>query len=138
MMIPQVESEKERENDRKKRIFTYFVEMSRLPQAAEKIKKLSGGKSPDFFLDSGIYDKYNVLYKSYKSYQRSTKMNTPDGKYAWTATVGEKGQIVIPKQAREIFGINPGDTLILLGDAERGIAIPPKETFTEWFKVFSE
>lgn len=48
------------------------------------------------------------------------------GKYAWTATVGEKGQIVIPKQAREIFGINPGDTLILLGDERKGIAIPPK------------
>ena len=48
------------------------------------------------------------------------------GKYAWTATVGEKGQIVIPKQARELFGIKPGDTLILLGDKELGIAIPPK------------
>ena len=67
-----------------------------------------------------------------------TNMNTPEGKYAWTATVGEKGQIVIPKQAREIFGINPGDTLILLGDVERGIAIPPKEALSEWFKVFSE
>ena len=53
-------------------------------------------------------------------------MNAPKGKYAWTATVGEKGQIVIPKQAREIFGIKPGDTLILLGDEKRGIAIPPK------------
>lgn len=53
-------------------------------------------------------------------------MKAPEGKYAWTATVGEKGQIVIPKQAREIFGIQPGDTLILLGDIERGIAIPPK------------
>ena len=50
----------------------------------------------------------------------------PAGKYAWTATVGEKGQIVIPKQAREIFGIKPGDTLILLGDEQLGIAIPPK------------
>ena len=49
-----------------------------------------------------------------------------DGKYAWTATVGEKGQIVIPKQARELFGIKPGDTLLLLGDAQLGIAIPPK------------
>ena len=29
-------------------------------------------------------------------------MSTPKGKHAWTATVGEKGQIVIPKQAREI------------------------------------
>ena len=50
----------------------------------------------------------------------------PAGKYAWTATVGEKGQIVIPKQARDIFDIKPGDTLILLGDVKRGIAIPPK------------
>ncbi len=50
-------------------------------------------------------------------------------KYAWTATVGEKGQIVIPKQAREIFDIHPGDTLILLGDRQLGIAIPPKGEF---------
>ena len=50
-------------------------------------------------------------------------MNTPKGKHAWTAKVGEKGQIVIPKEAREIFDIKPGDTLILLGDEDRGIAI---------------
>lgn len=61
------------------------------------------------------------------------KMNGPKGKYAWTATVGEKGQIVIPKQAREIFEIKPGDTLLLLGDEERGIAIPPKGAFAELF-----
>lgn len=53
-------------------------------------------------------------------------MGRPEGKYAWTVTVGEKGQIVIPKQAREVFGIKPGDTLIVLGDRERGLAIPPK------------
>ena len=53
----------------------------------------------------------------------------PKGKYVWTATVGEKGQIVIPKQARDIFGIKPGDTLILLGDEKRGIAIPPDGGF---------
>jgi AbrB family looped-hinge helix DNA binding protein len=57
--------------------------------------------------------------------------NTPEGKYAWTVTVGEKGQFVIPKQARELFNIKPGDTLMLLGDIERGIAIPPKETFAD-------
>lgn len=60
-------------------------------------------------------------------------MNAPKGKYAWTATVGEKGQIVIPKQARDIFGIKPGDTLLLLGDEQRGIAIPPKGAFAELF-----
>jgi AbrB family looped-hinge helix DNA binding protein len=53
-------------------------------------------------------------------------MTGPKGKYAWSATVGEKGQIVIPRQARELFGIKPGDTLIILGDEERGLAIPPR------------
>ncbi|MCR5800282.1 MAG: AbrB/MazE/SpoVT family DNA-binding domain-containing protein [Lachnospiraceae bacterium] len=63
----------------------------------------------------------------------------PKGKYVWSATVGEKGQIVIPKQAREIFGINPGDTVLLLGDDKRGIAIPPKGSFSDLFsKAFSE
>lgn len=52
-------------------------------------------------------------------------MKGPKNRYAWTAKVGEKGQIVIPKEAREVFGIEPGDTLLLLGDAKRGIAIPP-------------
>ena len=63
----------------------------------------------------------------------------PKGKNAWTVTVGEKGQIVIPKQAREVFGIEPGDSLILLGDEKRGIAIPPKKTFAELaIKIFEE
>ncbi len=57
-------------------------------------------------------------------------MAHPKGKYAWTVKVGEKGQIVIPKEARDIFGIEPGDTLIVLGDEKRGIAIPPKKTFS--------
>ncbi len=60
-------------------------------------------------------------------------MTAPKGKYAWTATVGEKGQIVIPKQARDIFNIKPGDTLILFGDEKRGIAIPPKESYSQFF-----
>ena len=66
-------------------------------------------------------------------------MTAPKGKYAWTATVGEKGQIVIPKQAREVFGIKPGDVLLLLGDEKRGIAIPPKGAFAQIFDAaFSE
>lgn len=62
-------------------------------------------------------------------------MNEPEGKYAWTATVGEKGQIVIPKQARDIFNIKPGDTLLILGDEKRGIAILRKDAFSDLFAV---
>ena len=56
-------------------------------------------------------------------------MKKPADRFAWTATVGEKGQIVIPKQAREVFDIKPGDTLLLLGDKSRGIAIVRKENY---------
>ncbi len=59
-------------------------------------------------------------------------MNGPKGKYAWTVTVGEKGQIVIPKQAREAFDIKPGDTLMILGDESKGLAIPPKSMFAKF------
>lgn len=66
-------------------------------------------------------------------------MNGPKGKYAWTVTIGEKGQFVIPKQARDIFDIHPGDTLILLADEEKGIAIPPKTAFTDLVEqIFKE
>ena len=66
-------------------------------------------------------------------------MDAPKGCYAWTATVGEKGQIVIPKQARDIFNIKPGDTLLILGDESRGLAIPPQRSMAEFFtSVFEE
>ena len=59
-------------------------------------------------------------------------MRSHGDKGAWTATVGTKGQIVIPKEAREMFGIRPGDTLVILGDRNRGLAIPPKEQLGDW------
>ena len=46
------------------------------------------------------------------------------GKYLFgTVKIGERGQIVIPKEARDVFNINPGDNLLLVGDEEKGIAI---------------
>ena len=62
---------------------------------------------------------------------RSKRERFPRSKYAWTVKVGERGQIVIPKQARQIFAIKPGATLIVLSDESRGIAIPLKEQFGE-------
>ncbi len=59
----------------------------------------------------------------------------PKGKYAWTAKVGEKGQIVIPKEAREVFGISPGDTLLLLGDEKQGIAIVKNDVYLKFAKA---
>ena len=47
----------------------------------------------------------------------------PEGKYMTTVKVGPKGQIVIPAEVREMFGIEPGDQLLLMADKKRGIAL---------------
>ena len=47
------------------------------------------------------------------------------------AKVGERGQIVIPKEAREIFGIQPGDTLLILGEEDTGLIISRPEVLTD-------
>jgi AbrB family looped-hinge helix DNA binding protein len=48
-----------------------------------------------------------------------------DDKGMWSVKVGERGQIVIPKECRDMFGIRPGDTLMVMADKKQGIAIPP-------------
>lgn len=59
-------------------------------------------------------------------------MKAPAGKFMSTVKVGEKGQIVIPKGARDIFGIKPGDTLLLMADKKQGIAIVQNSVFVKF------
>jgi AbrB family looped-hinge helix DNA binding protein len=69
--------------------------------------------------------------EKYEKYERKMPMAT--GKHILgkrnaqrifgTAKVGDRGQIVIPKEAREFFGIEPGDTLLILGKQETGLIV---------------
>ncbi len=52
--------------------------------------------------------------------------------------VGERGQVVIPKEARDIFGIEPGDILLVLGDVERGIALVKADMLQEFARKILE
>ena len=60
-------------------------------------------------------------------------MELPKGKHAWMVKIGEKGQFVIPKEARELFGFQPGQTILVLADEERGIAIPSRSDSEKMF-----
>ncbi len=56
----------------------------------------------------------------------------PVGKHLWgTVTIGGKGQIVIPKAARDTFGLSEGDRLVVLGDDAEGIALVKAEAFEQ-------
>ena len=61
-------------------------------------------------------------------------MKAPEGKHIFgTVKVGEKGQIVIPREARRVFGILPGDSLVVLGDEAKGLALIKSDAFLAEF-----
>lgn len=60
-------------------------------------------------------------------------MEKKNGKYIFgVCKVGEKGQIVIPKEARQVFNIAKGDSLLLMGDVKKGLALVKTEVFSEF------
>ena len=66
-------------------------------------------------------------------------MELPKGKHAWMVKIGEKGQFVIPKEARDLFGFQPGQTILVLADEEKGIAIPSRADSEKLFaQIFAQ
>lgn len=87
----------------------------------------SGESAPDVFHSDALAKLYNVSLDNLVNYKWGSD-NAPEipprGKYIFGAvTVGDKGQIVIPAQARNVFNIKPGDKLMVLGDIEQGLAL---------------
>lgn len=61
----------------------------------------------------------------------------PRGKHAFgMVRVGDKGQIVIPARARKLFNIEPGDSLIVLGDEGQGLALMREQDFMAQIATF--
>ena len=66
-------------------------------------------------------------------------MELPKGKHAWMVKIGEKGQFVVPKEARVLFGFQPGQTILVLADEEKGIAIPSRPDSEKMFaRIFAQ
>jgi len=95
-----------------------------------------GESTPDLQISMKLAEHYDVTLDNLVSYNEEDigLAVPPKGKHFFGATtVGERGQIVIPKKAREIFQIEPGDTLIVVGDEERGLAIVPENYLQGFF-----
>ena len=109
-------------------------------QAAERVgvsrqavaKWERGETVPDLTSCIALAALYNVSLDDLVQYD-STAMKAPippKGKHMFgVVKMGERGQIVIPKKARNLFGIGPGDSLLVLGDEAQGIAIVKAEDF---------
>lgn len=95
-----------------------------------------GESTPDIQFCIKLAKLYDVTIDNLVNYdeQEAGISVPPKGKHFFGATtVGERGQIVIPKKARELFHIEAGDTLVLVGDEERGLAIVPKSYVQGFF-----
>ena len=95
-----------------------------------------GETAPDVLHSDALAALYDVSLDDLVHYdqKRAGIPAPPRGKHIFgTVQVGERGQIVIPKRARELFGLNRGDTLVVLGDTNpgtAGIALVPAQLLT--------
>ncbi|MEG0378203.1 MAG: helix-turn-helix domain-containing protein [Eubacterium sp.] len=104
----------------------------------------SGDSTPDIINCMALSELYGISIDELVSYdQKEVGVPIPprDKHIFGVVTVGERGQMVIPKKAREIFDINPGDSLMVLGDTNPdryGIAIIKAEGFLEMFSAVND
>ncbi len=106
-------------------------------QAAAKWE--NGESTPDIVNCIGLAKLYGVSLDELVQYQEFSVglPIPPKGKHIFgTVTVGDKGQLVIPKKAREIFGIAPGDRIVVLGDEAQGLALVREENMLKMLEAF--
>ena len=112
---------------RKKNQYTQEEIAEKINVSRQSVAKWENGESnPDIESCIKLANLYNVKLDDLVNHsEEETGIAVPPkGKYFFgSVVVGERGQIVIPKEARTIFNINTGDKLLILGDEERGLGI---------------
>ena len=104
----------------------------------------TGETLPDIVNCDALAKLYDVALDDLIHYDENTSGAPipPKGKHIFgTVKVGNRGQIVLPKRSREIFGINPGDMLVVFGDEDPehgGIAVAKAERFLHMLQFFQQ
>ncbi|MDQ0227675.1 helix-turn-helix domain-containing protein [Metabacillus niabensis] len=103
----------------------------RINVSRQVIAKWEKGEStPDLGHCQALAKMYNVSLDNLVNFdgEDTNLIIPPKGKHFFgVAKIGDRGQIVVPKKARDVFQIKPGDSLVILGDEERGLAIVPEK-----------
>lgn len=105
----------------------------------QSVAKWENGESqPDLMKCREIAQYYEISLDTLVSLpleEQDIQEKTVDGKYIFgMVKVGDRGQIVIPKYAREVFDVNPGDRLMVFGDTNKGGIALAKVSFGNFFK----
>ena len=112
---------------RKKNQYTQEEIAEKINVSRQSVAKWENGESnPDIESYIKLANLYNVKLDDLVNHsEEETGIGVPPkGKFFFgSVVVGERGQIVIPKEARIVFNINAGDKLLILGDEERGLGI---------------
>ena len=112
---------------RKKNQYTQEEIAEKINVSRQSVAKWENGESnPDIESCIKLANLYNVKLDDLVNHsEEETGIGVPPkGKFFFgSVVVGERGQIVIPKEARIVFNINAGDKLLILGDEERGLGI---------------
>lgn len=82
-----------------------------------------------------LFDLWHKVRKVIRFLQEADRIESMQDKFMTTVRIGPKGQIVIPKEVRAMFGLEPGDSLILLADRERGIALQSSSYYDSFVRA---
>lgn len=110
---------------RKRNGYTQEQVAERLGVSRQAVAKWERGESlPDIENVIALADMYEITVDSLVRNMAYTDDKHDEKKHMFgVVRVNDKGQITLPKNCREIFGINTGDTVLLLGDEDKGIAL---------------
>lgn len=110
---------------RKQNGFTQEHVAEKLGVSRQAVAKWERGESvPDIENVIALADMYEVTVDSLVRNMTSLPDKSTDKKHMFGITrVNDKGQITLPKKCREVFGINTGDAILILGDEDKGIAL---------------
>ena len=100
----------------------------------QTVSKWELGESvPDVLACDRMAEAFGISMEDLLHYEERREELPLKGKYMFgTVTVGARGQIVLPKKARDVFHIEAGDSIVVLGDIEQGIALIKAEDMMDF------